>query len=59
VATWARGEGTTPKVELTQREVLRLVAQDKTNKEIGRALNIGAKAVEKHLGEIFGRLNVP
>ncbi len=60
VARWARGETITQKVELTprEREVLRLVAQGKTNKEIGRALGISAKAVEKHLGEVFAKLNV-
>lgn len=59
VAAWARGEQ--PKLcGLTEREreVLRLVAAGKTNKEIARSLQISAKAVEKHLSEIFAKLNV-
>lgn len=48
------------KTELTEREVevLRLVTQGKTNKQIGKALGISEKAIEKHLTEIFGKLNV-
>jgi DNA-binding NarL/FixJ family response regulator len=36
-----------------------LVAQGKTNKEIGRTLSLGEKAIEKHLTEIFAKLGVP
>ena len=61
VAAWTRGKiAALSQQELTERErqVLRLVAAGKTNKEIGRALGISDKAVEKRLGEIFAKLNV-
>jgi DNA-binding NarL/FixJ family response regulator len=38
--------------------VLRLVAAGKTNQEIGLALGISDKTVEKHLEAIFGKLGV-
>jgi DNA-binding CsgD family transcriptional regulator len=43
---------------LTQREmdVLRLVAKGKTNREIGLALEISEKTVEKHLEGVFAKL---
>jgi DNA-binding NarL/FixJ family response regulator len=41
-----------------EREVLMLVAQGKTNKEIGKTLGISEKAVEKYMSEIFATLNV-
>ncbi|GJQ53218.1 MAG: hypothetical protein HKUEN02_20650 [Anaerolineaceae bacterium] len=46
--------------QLTEREIqiLRLVAQGLTNKEIAYALNIAERTVEYHLGEIFRRLEV-
>jgi DNA-binding NarL/FixJ family response regulator len=45
---------------LTQREmdVLRLVAKGKTNREIGLALEISEKTVEKHLEGVFAKLGV-
>lgn len=62
VAALARGEKTTIRsVGLTdqERELLQLVAQGKTNREIGRTLSLGEKAIEKHLTEIFAKLGVP
>jgi DNA-binding NarL/FixJ family response regulator len=55
---WTREEP--PKTNLTEREmgVLRLVAAGKTNQEIGLALGISDKTVEKHLEAIFGKLGV-
>jgi DNA-binding CsgD family transcriptional regulator len=41
-----------------QMEVLKLVAQGVTNKEIGRALNISENTVRKHLQNIFEKLEV-
>jgi DNA-binding NarL/FixJ family response regulator len=61
VAAWTRRETTAPpKVKLTERErqVLSLIVQGKTNKQIGSSLGISEKAVEKHLGEVFAKLNV-
>ncbi len=46
--------------KLTEREtdVLRAVAQGKTNKEIGELLNITTNTVQVHLRNIFGKLGV-
>jgi DNA-binding NarL/FixJ family response regulator len=38
--------------------VLELVVQGKTNQEIGLALGISEKTVEKHLESVFGKLGV-
>ncbi|WP_236797008.1 response regulator transcription factor [Amycolatopsis sp. GM8] len=45
---------------LTAREVevLRLVAQGRTNADIGRALHIGEATVKTHLLRVFGKLDV-
>ncbi|MBZ0286650.1 MAG: response regulator transcription factor [Anaerolineae bacterium] len=45
---------------LTEREteVLRLLAQGQSNKEIARALSIGEKTVKTHVSSILGKLNV-
>jgi DNA-binding NarL/FixJ family response regulator len=61
VAAWARGEKVpSPIADLTEREhqVLRLVAAGKMNKEIGAALGISEKTVEKYLSELFAKLHV-
>lgn len=49
-----------PAKELSNREldVLRLVAAGKTNIEIGHALGISEKTVEKHIGALFNKLQV-
>lgn len=46
--------------ELSSREmdVLRLLVAGKTNQEIGLALKISEKTVEKHVGAIFDKLDV-
>lgn len=46
--------------ELTEREidVLRLLAQGQSNKEIARALTIGEKTVKTHVSSILSKLNV-
>jgi two-component system, NarL family, response regulator DevR len=41
-----------------ERRVLRLVADGKTNKEIGRALGLSAKTVKNYLSHAFEKLNV-
>ncbi len=53
-------ENTDDHSDLTAREleVLRLVAQGKTNGEIGVALGISEKTVEKHLDMIFRKMGV-
>ena len=57
MTAWARGEGPDG---LTEREVevLRLVAEGKTNRQIGVALGISEKTVEKHLRGLFAKLGV-
>ena len=46
--------------ELTQREreVLELLAEGRTNREIGHALFISPKTVSVHVSNIFGKLGV-
>lgn len=41
-----------------EHDVVRLVAEGRTNDEIGAALAIGAKTVETHLARLFDRLGV-
>jgi DNA-binding NarL/FixJ family response regulator len=45
---------------LTEREtdVLRLLAQGQSNKQIARSLGIGEKTVKTHVSNILGKLNV-
>ncbi len=47
-------------IRLSPREhdVVALVAQGRTNDEIGATLQIGAKTVETHLARLFERLDV-
>jgi len=58
MATWTQEE--TESTVLTRREldVLRLVVEGKTNQEIGLALGISDKTVEKHLEGVFAKLGV-
>jgi DNA-binding NarL/FixJ family response regulator len=42
-----------------EREVLRLVSAGKTNKAIAAELGLSEKTVERHLSNIFDKLNVP
>ena len=46
---------------LTEREteVLRLLAQGRSNKEIAHGLSIGEKTVKTHVSNILSKLNVP
>ena len=52
------GHGTLP-VTARELEVLRLVAAGKMNREIAEALSISERTVERHLGNIFTKLDVP
>lgn len=52
--------GSAPLAELTprQREVLTLVAEGLSTKDIARALNISGKTVETHRAQLMERLNI-
>jgi DNA-binding NarL/FixJ family response regulator len=52
--------GTTPLDQLTsrEREVLQLIAEGKTNKEVAGLLSISAFTVDAHRGRIMEKLNV-
>lgn len=58
VTTWAQKQP--GQSDLTEREieVLRLVVGGKTNQEIGLALGISEKTVEKHLMNVFTKMEV-
>lgn len=58
MVSWSQED--TKKGHLTGREteVLALVVEGKTNQEIGQALGISEKTVEKHLDSIFTKLDV-
>jgi two-component system response regulator NreC len=43
---------------LTSREVLQMIAESKTNKEIAVALNLSVYTVEAHRGKIMEKLNL-
>jgi DNA-binding CsgD family transcriptional regulator/tetratricopeptide (TPR) repeat protein len=56
----ARAAGhATPLVTARELEVLRLVAAGRTNREIAQALSISERTVERHLGNVFTKLDVP
>lgn len=54
------GENKIPNPELTPRqlEVLRLIADGKTTKDIARELQISVKTVESHRAQLMDRLNI-
>jgi DNA-binding NarL/FixJ family response regulator len=56
----ARHRDPSPVARLTprEREVLALMAQGRTNAAIARTLFLSEQAVAKHIGAIFGRLNL-
>ncbi|MFJ6750467.1 MULTISPECIES: LuxR C-terminal-related transcriptional regulator [unclassified Streptomyces] len=42
-----------------EREVLSLMAQGRTNQSIAASLSVSDRAVEKHIANIFGKLDLP
>jgi DNA-binding NarL/FixJ family response regulator len=50
----ARSEALTPR----EREVLQLLAEGRSNKEVGVALDISPKTVETHRARIFAKLHL-
>jgi DNA-binding NarL/FixJ family response regulator len=57
-ARLARLSGTDGSLTARQREVLQLVAEGRTNKEIAAIMNISIKTVEFHKAGIMGRLGL-
>jgi DNA-binding NarL/FixJ family response regulator len=59
MTVWMQGDST-KEGELTEREVevLRLVVAGKTNQEIGFALGISPRTVEKHVDSLYGKMGV-
>jgi DNA-binding NarL/FixJ family response regulator len=59
MTVWMQGDST-KESELTEREVevLRLVVAGKTNQEIGYALGISPRTVEKHVDSLYSKLGV-
>jgi two-component system NarL family response regulator len=55
---WGEPEGDVPALTPRQVEILRLVAQDLSNKEIADRLSVSEHTVKYHLGEIFQRLGL-
>jgi len=57
----ARGRADDPMARLTprEREVLAAMAEGRTNVGIVRLLSITEVAAEKHIGNIFGKLDLP
>jgi DNA-binding NarL/FixJ family response regulator len=53
-----RPAGRTVRLSSREHDVVRLVAEGRTNDEIGAALAIGSKTVETHLARLFERLGV-
>jgi two-component system response regulator DegU len=59
VVTWmSEGDLQPPDLSAREFQVLRLVAEGRTNQAIGAELFISEKTVEKHLDSIFGKLGV-
>lgn len=56
----AQGETTTPKSTLTarEREVLQLLAEGKSNKEVASTLGIGIKTAEAHRANLMRKVGV-
>ncbi len=58
VAAWARGERGGPELTEREREVLRLVARGKSNKEVAHALGLAERTAEFHVSNILGKLQL-
>lgn len=59
ISDWVQaGKPVDTNLSLREQEVLRLVVQGMTNQAIAVELGISEKTIEKHMGEIFIKLNV-
>lgn len=56
IARDAKAELSHPELSSREREIASLVACGRTNGEIGRALHISHKTVEKHLGSLYQKI---
>jgi DNA-binding NarL/FixJ family response regulator len=52
------GTGLGQRLSAREREVLQLVAEGKTNKEVATALGIGIRTAENHRGKVLSKLNL-
>lgn len=60
VAQWlSEAQCEHPKISSREREVLQLVAEGKSTKEIATSLYVSVKTVESHRRQIMDRLNLP
>jgi DNA-binding NarL/FixJ family response regulator len=60
VAHWlSESQSQVPKISSREREVLQLVAEGKSTKEIAASLYVSIKTVETHRRQIMDRLNLP
>jgi len=57
---WLEAEGETGSAELTPREleVVKLIAEAHTNKQIAQILNVSEKTVESHRGNVLAKLGM-
>jgi DNA-binding NarL/FixJ family response regulator len=53
------GDGALAALTPREREVLTLMAEGRTNAAIARAMVVTPGAVEKHISNIFGKLDLP
>jgi DNA-binding NarL/FixJ family response regulator len=59
VAQWlSEKESSGPKISAREREVLQLVAEGKSTREIASSLYVSIKTVETHRRQIMSRLNL-
>ena len=60
IRNWLEEEGDTRSGELTQREleVVKLIAEAHTNKQIAQILNLSEKTVESHRGNVLSKLGM-
>jgi DNA-binding NarL/FixJ family response regulator len=58
MSAWTRESHSTNELSERELDVLRLVVAGKTNQEIGLALQISEKTVEKHVGALLAKMKV-
>jgi DNA-binding NarL/FixJ family response regulator len=51
-------DGTSPRLTMRERQVVRLVAEGLPNKEIARQLDVSVRTVEGHLNNVFAKLKL-